>query len=91
MFLQIPFPMWCPETVEFPSGTFTVPLPKSKYEFNFDNSQGLMYQAVEVRRCLQEGKGLLYYPLSLNTPPSVVIKSHLFFSVVSQLVIKTIQ
>ncbi|KAK3875566.1 hypothetical protein Pcinc_008182 [Petrolisthes cinctipes] len=53
--IKIPYPMWCPETIEGPSGTMTVPLPKTAYEFNYDNSQGLMYEAMEVRRCLQQG------------------------------------
>ncbi|KAK3879854.1 hypothetical protein Pcinc_015618 [Petrolisthes cinctipes] len=53
--IKIPYPMWCPETIEFPSGTFTEPLPKSAHKFILDNSQGLMYEAMEVRRCLQQG------------------------------------
>ena len=54
--LQIPYPMWCPENLEGPSGNFTELLPVTGEHFNYDNSQGLMYEAEEVRRCLKEGE-----------------------------------
>ncbi|XP_045114804.1 trans-1,2-dihydrobenzene-1,2-diol dehydrogenase-like isoform X1 [Portunus trituberculatus] len=53
--IKIPFPVWCPEHLEGPSGNFKAPLPKTGETFNYDNSQGLMYEAMEVRRCLKEG------------------------------------
>ncbi|MPC64791.1 Trans-1,2-dihydrobenzene-1,2-diol dehydrogenase [Portunus trituberculatus] len=52
---QIPFPVWCPEHLEGPSGNFEALLPKTGETFNYNNSQGLMYEAMEVRRCLKEG------------------------------------
>lgn len=48
--------MWCPESLETPSGKLSFPLPKTSHEFNFLNSQGLMYEAMEVRRCINEGE-----------------------------------
>lgn len=56
MVLQIPCPVWCPEHLEGPSGNFEALLPKTGEKFNYDNSQGLMYEAMEVRRCLKEGE-----------------------------------
>lgn len=53
--IKVNYPMWCPESLESPSGKFESPLPKTGHTFNFDNSQGLMYEAIEVRRCLKEG------------------------------------
>ncbi|KAG0725934.1 Trans-1,2-dihydrobenzene-1,2-diol dehydrogenase [Chionoecetes opilio] len=53
--IKIPCPMWCPEKLEGPSGNFTKLLPVTGEKFNYDNSQGLMYEAQEVRRCLKEG------------------------------------
>nr|XP_053649377.1 trans-1,2-dihydrobenzene-1,2-diol dehydrogenase-like [Cherax quadricarinatus] len=52
---QVNYPMWCPESFESPSGKYESLLPKSNHSFNFGNSQGLMYEAVEVRRCIKEG------------------------------------
>lgn len=53
--IKIPCPVWCPEHLEGPSGNFEALLPKTGEKFNYDNSQGLMYEAMEVRRCLKEG------------------------------------
>ncbi|MPC86306.1 Trans-1,2-dihydrobenzene-1,2-diol dehydrogenase [Portunus trituberculatus] len=52
---QVHYPMWSPEVIEGPWGKSTHPLPKNSFKFNLINSGGLMYQAVEVRRCLKEG------------------------------------
>ncbi|XP_076061019.1 trans-1,2-dihydrobenzene-1,2-diol dehydrogenase-like [Oratosquilla oratoria] len=53
--IEVPYPMWCPTSLTSPSGTFSSPFPKTDQEFNFVNSQGLMYESAEVRRCLQQG------------------------------------
>lgn len=53
--IKIPCPVWCPEHLEGPSGNFEALLPKTGEKFNYDNSQGLMFEAMEVRRCLKEG------------------------------------
>lgn len=58
--LKVNFPMWCPESLESPSGKFESLLPKTGQSYTFLNSQGLMYEAMEVRDCLQ--KGLLESP-----------------------------
>ncbi|CAL4234859.1 unnamed protein product, partial [Meganyctiphanes norvegica] len=59
--IKVNYPMWCPESLESPSGKFESPLPINERSFNFNNSQGMMYEAAEVRRCLKEG--LLESPL----------------------------
>ncbi|XP_017789689.1 PREDICTED: trans-1,2-dihydrobenzene-1,2-diol dehydrogenase-like [Habropoda laboriosa] len=46
---------WCPTTVELPSGTVNVPLPKGEHQFNFVNSAGLRYEADEARKCILAG------------------------------------
>ncbi|XP_045122760.1 trans-1,2-dihydrobenzene-1,2-diol dehydrogenase-like [Portunus trituberculatus] len=53
--IKVHYPMWSPEVIEGPWGKSTHPLPKNSFKFNLINSGGLMYQAVEVRRCLKEG------------------------------------
>lgn len=53
--IKVHYPMWCAVEMEGPWGKSSHPLPKTSHKFNFTNSQGLMYQAVEVRRCLKEG------------------------------------
>ena len=58
LLLQVPYPLWCPEHLEGPSGNFEALLPKTGETFNYRNSQGLMYEAMEVRRCLKEGESL---------------------------------
>lgn len=59
--IKVNYPMWCPESLESPSGKFEELLPMNGQSFNFGNSQGMMYEAAEVRRCLKEG--LLESPL----------------------------
>ncbi|KAK7080300.1 hypothetical protein SK128_016097 [Halocaridina rubra] len=68
--LKVNYPMWCPESLESPSGKYESPLPKSGQKFNFVNSQGLMYEAQEVRMCLK--KGLLESP-SLPLDETLII------------------
>ncbi|XP_042216075.1 trans-1,2-dihydrobenzene-1,2-diol dehydrogenase-like [Homarus americanus] len=53
--IKVNYPMWAPESLESSSGKYESLLPKTGHIFNFENSQGLMYEAVEVRRCLNEG------------------------------------
>ncbi|XP_063612011.1 trans-1,2-dihydrobenzene-1,2-diol dehydrogenase-like [Penaeus indicus] len=53
--IKVNYPMWCPESFESPSGTYTAPLPVTGQTYNFNNSQGLMYEAAEVRRCINAG------------------------------------
>ncbi|KAK8400698.1 hypothetical protein O3P69_002475 [Scylla paramamosain] len=53
--IKIPKLFWCPEIIEGPWGRSLHALPKTSYKFNCTNSQGLIYEAMEVRRCLKEG------------------------------------
>lgn len=53
--LQVNSHINSPESLEGPSGVFTSPLPRGE-TFNFSNSEGLIYEAEEVRRCLLEGE-----------------------------------
>ncbi|KAI8506774.1 hypothetical protein Bbelb_152150 [Branchiostoma belcheri] len=52
--LKIPN-FWCPTEVISPEGTHEFPLPPPEKPLNFKNSTGMRYEAMEVRRCLQEG------------------------------------
>ena len=53
--LQIDAPFWCPTSFRVNGQQYEKPLPEgAKFEFHFTNSQGLMYEAEEVRRCLKE-------------------------------------
>ena len=47
--------VWSPTTLEYPGGIEKHPLPKSKYKFNFAQSEGLGYEANHVRDCLIKG------------------------------------
>ena len=54
---------WCPTTIEVynkhnKSETFVFDLPSipEKIKYNYRNSQGLQYEAIEVRRCILEGQ-----------------------------------
>ncbi|KAK8400701.1 hypothetical protein O3P69_002478 [Scylla paramamosain] len=51
---QVHCPMKCPEVMEGPWGKSIHPLPKNSLTFNSNNSEGMMYEAAEVRRCLNE-------------------------------------
>lgn len=54
-------PFWCPVSIDTPSGTETFELPKCKDKMHYGNSEGLAYEAEEVRKCINEG--LLESPL----------------------------
>lgn len=55
-FLQIT-EFWCPVSLRDIDGTEkTWPLPKARYDFKFNNSAGLRYEADEVRRCIRGNK-----------------------------------
>lgn len=53
--LKVSHPVWSPVHMETPSGSFDSPLPDLGHSYNFKHGQGMMYEAAEVRRCLQEG------------------------------------
>ncbi|KAK3876565.1 hypothetical protein Pcinc_018660 [Petrolisthes cinctipes] len=53
--IRIPCMANTPQVLESPSGKFECPIPNYGQKFNYPNSQGLMYEAMEVRRCLKEG------------------------------------
>ncbi|XP_015588477.1 trans-1,2-dihydrobenzene-1,2-diol dehydrogenase-like [Cephus cinctus] len=46
---------WCPIKIELPTGKVEIPLPKAAHLFNFYNSAGLRYEAIEARACLKAG------------------------------------
>lgn len=48
--------MWCATTIETDKEKLEFPLPEPVLPCNFENSSGLMYEAMEVRKCLKEGK-----------------------------------
>ncbi|XP_078659859.1 trans-1,2-dihydrobenzene-1,2-diol dehydrogenase-like [Branchiostoma floridae x Branchiostoma belcheri] len=45
----------CPTEVISPDGTHEFPLPPPEKPLRFENSTGMRFEAMEVRRCLQEG------------------------------------
>lgn len=47
-------PFWCPTTITTPEKTKEFILPTASKPFNFTNSAGLRYEAMEVRRCLRQ-------------------------------------
>lgn len=53
--LKVPYPIWAADKVEGPSGNFCQPLPVTGEEFVYPFGQGMMYEAMEVRRCIKEG------------------------------------
>ncbi|XP_066265605.1 trans-1,2-dihydrobenzene-1,2-diol dehydrogenase-like isoform X3 [Branchiostoma lanceolatum] len=53
-FLKIPT-FWCPTEVIAPDKTHEFPLPPPEKPLNYENSTGMRFEAMEVRRCLQEG------------------------------------
>ncbi|GLH11941.1 Trans-1,2-dihydrobenzene-1,2-diol dehydrogenase [Gryllus bimaculatus] len=48
-------PFWCPTKIITPEKTSEFILPSTSLPLNFTNSQGLRYEAMEVRRCLRQG------------------------------------
>jgi len=61
MILELEKPFWCSTTLVTPNGTEEFNLPKVQKPVNYPNSEGLAYEAEEVRRCIN--KGLLESPL----------------------------
>lgn len=51
---------WCPTSLSTPEKNYDFILPTASKPFNFTNSAGLRYEAMEVRQCLK--KGLLESP-----------------------------
>ncbi|XP_066265612.1 trans-1,2-dihydrobenzene-1,2-diol dehydrogenase-like isoform X2 [Branchiostoma lanceolatum] len=52
--IKIPL-FWCPTEVIAPDKIHEFPLPPPEKPLNFENSTGMRFEAMEVRRCLQEG------------------------------------
>lgn len=52
---RIANPFWCPTKIVMPEKTSEFILPSASLPFNFTNSAGLRYEAMEVRRCLKLG------------------------------------
>ncbi|XP_067001936.1 trans-1,2-dihydrobenzene-1,2-diol dehydrogenase [Anabrus simplex] len=52
---RIPCPFWSPSNVSTPDKSSEFILPSASLPFNFVNSAGLRYEAMEVRRCLRQG------------------------------------
>lgn len=55
LLVQIPCMANSPQVLESPSGKFQCLIPNYWQKFNYPNAQGLMYEAMEVRRCLKAG------------------------------------
>ena len=53
--IEIEDTFWAPKEVTLPSGKFTNELPEGPVPFILPNSSGLRYEAMEVRKCVQEG------------------------------------
>ncbi|XP_044751974.1 trans-1,2-dihydrobenzene-1,2-diol dehydrogenase-like isoform X2 [Coccinella septempunctata] len=53
--LRIPN-FWCPTEIKAEDQTYKFDLPQSRVKFNHMNSAGLSYEAMEVKRCLEEGE-----------------------------------
>ncbi|GFG30314.1 hypothetical protein Cfor_01562 [Coptotermes formosanus] len=53
--IKILEPFWCPTSIITPEKTQEFILPTASKPFNFNNSAGLRYEAMEVRRCLKQG------------------------------------
>ncbi|XP_071522465.1 trans-1,2-dihydrobenzene-1,2-diol dehydrogenase-like [Panulirus ornatus] len=53
--LKVNYPVWCPESFESPSGKFVSLLPNTGQSFIYTNGQGMMYETMEVRRCIKQG------------------------------------
>ncbi|ODM97442.1 Trans-1,2-dihydrobenzene-1,2-diol dehydrogenase [Orchesella cincta] len=60
-YLKLPKTFWCPTSLITPNGTEDFDLPKLNKPVYYGNSEGLAYEAEEVRRCIT--KGLLESPL----------------------------
>ncbi|CAK8679886.1 trans-1,2-dihydrobenzene-1,2-diol dehydrogenase-like [Clavelina lepadiformis] len=60
--IKVCFPLWCPNKVELIINygepevfQFDLPARPTYADYNFRNSEGLQYEAEEVRRCINEG------------------------------------
>ncbi|GAB6019433.1 hypothetical protein CHUAL_001014 [Chamberlinius hualienensis] len=54
--VEIKEPFWCPDSMVLPDNTeLKFDLPQFEERVNFDNSEGLIYEVKEVRRCLRYG------------------------------------
>lgn len=54
--VEVKEPFWCPDAMVLPDNTeLKFDLPQFEEPVNFDNSEGLIYEAKEVRRCLRYG------------------------------------
>eukprot|EP00090_Calanus_glacialis_P011589 TRINITY_DN19969_c0_g1_i1.p1 TRINITY_DN19969_c0_g1~~TRINITY_DN19969_c0_g1_i1.p1 ORF type:complete len:334 (-),score=99.93 TRINITY_DN19969_c0_g1_i1:36-1037(-) len=54
--VKVAAPFWCPPSIEVNGVKEDFPLPSgAKHSFHFVNSQGLAFEAAEVRRCLKLG------------------------------------
>ncbi|XP_064097020.1 trans-1,2-dihydrobenzene-1,2-diol dehydrogenase-like isoform X3 [Macrobrachium nipponense] len=53
--IKVNAPMWAPKSMDTPSGIFEVPYPDLGKPLNFNGTQGFVYEAEEVRRCLKNG------------------------------------
>ncbi|XP_071455011.1 trans-1,2-dihydrobenzene-1,2-diol dehydrogenase-like [Hetaerina americana] len=53
--MKLSSPFWSPTNLSTPEKTRDFYLPSASQPFNFMNSAGLRYEAMEVRRCLQQG------------------------------------
>ncbi|PVD34097.1 hypothetical protein C0Q70_05360 [Pomacea canaliculata] len=55
--IELHSPFHCPTTITLPSGeTKVFPLPETPYTYNWANSNGFVYEAECVRKCLQQGQ-----------------------------------
>lgn len=52
--IEIPL-FWCPTTIITPSGKLEFELPKSEAKYVYLHSNGLAYEAEEVRQCINNG------------------------------------
>ncbi|PSN53383.1 hypothetical protein C0J52_03796 [Blattella germanica] len=53
--IKVMEPFWCPTSIKTPEKTKEFVLPAASKPFNFTNSAGLRYEAMEVRQCLKKG------------------------------------
>lgn len=76
--LKLPNPMWCSTKVCHGAGHHVdFPLPPTVLPCNFTNSSGLRFEAVEVRRCLNEGL--------LESPRMSHAHSELFYTIMDDI------
>ncbi|XP_054714004.1 trans-1,2-dihydrobenzene-1,2-diol dehydrogenase-like [Uloborus diversus] len=54
--IKVLSPMWCPTVIQTPNEVLEFPLPDTIAPCNFENSSGLRFEAMEVRKCIQKGE-----------------------------------